>query len=48
VFVGLYFILIHGLKLESSLILHYVARRINNVFELVCEEVQRLIMWHTL
>jgi hypothetical protein len=47
-FVGSYFILIHGLKLESFPLLHYVARHINNVFEFVCEEVQRLIMWHTL
>lgn len=29
-FEGLYFILIHGLKLESFPILHYVARHINN------------------
>ena len=48
VFVELYIILIHGLELESFPILHYVARHINNVFELVCEEVHRLIMWHTL
>lgn len=47
-FEGLKFNLVHGLKLESFPILHYVARHINNVFELVCEEVQRLIMWHTL
>jgi len=48
VFEGLYFILIHGLKLESFPILRYVARHMNNYFELVCEEVQRLIMWHAL
>jgi len=48
VFVGLYIILIQGLKLESFPILHYVASHINNVFELLWEEVHRLIMWHTL
>ena len=47
-FMGLCFILLRTLKLECFPILHFVVRRINNVFELVSEEVQRFIMWYTL